>query len=81
MTIQQSKAWETCTCGTTYRKKHGVVVEIVSPGIDGILYFKAPVPDDEFNDMRAWVHEKQLKPVSHRRCTTPCWSASPPSRA
>jgi hypothetical protein len=61
ITIQQSKAWKP---GTTYRKKYGVVVEIVMPGIDGIPYFKAPMPDDVFNNMCAWIHENQLKPVS-----------------
>jgi hypothetical protein len=49
MTIQQSKEWKTksgdplwpggyeCPCGTTYRHKYGVLVEIVAPGVEGIL--------------------------------------------
>ena len=76
MTIQQSKAWKTksgdplwpngweCPCGTTYRTKYGVVIELVTDRINGILYCKAPVPDDHINDMRAMMHEKLLKPLS-----------------
>jgi hypothetical protein len=41
------------------------LIEIVVPGVDGILYCKALMPpDDEFNDMRAMMYEKQLTPVS-----------------
>jgi hypothetical protein len=76
MTIQQSKEWKTksgdplwpkgwtCPCGTTYRTKYGVIVEIVAPGIDGILYCRAPVPDEHVNDMRAMMHEDVLKPAT-----------------
>jgi hypothetical protein len=69
MTIQQSDdllfpIGSVCPCGTKYRAKYGVVVEIVAPGIDGILYFKAPVPDDHIIEMHAMMHEKQLKSVS-----------------
>ena len=58
MTIQQSKGrktksgdplWPngyTCPCGTTYRTKYGVVIELVADSIEGILYCRAPVPDD-----------------------------------
>jgi hypothetical protein len=76
MTIQQSKDWKTksgdplwpkgwmCPCGTTYRTKYGVIVEIVAPGVDGILYCRAPVPDEHVNDMRAMMHEQKLKPTT-----------------
>jgi hypothetical protein len=58
MTIQQSKEWNTksgdplwpgrytCPFGTTYHHKYGVLVEIVAPGVEGILYCRAPVPDE-----------------------------------
>ena len=36
----------------------------MAPGIDGILYCKAPVPEEYINDMLAMMYEKQLKPVS-----------------
>jgi hypothetical protein len=76
MTIQKSKDWQTntgnplmpkgwrCVCGTNYRTKYGVIVEIVAPGIDGILYCRAPVPDEHINDMRAIMHELEIKPTS-----------------
>jgi hypothetical protein len=76
MTIQQSKEWKiksgnplcpqgwTCPCGTNYRTKYGVIVEIVAPGVDGILYCRAPVPDEHVNEMRAIMHELKLKPTS-----------------
>jgi hypothetical protein len=69
MTIQQSDdllfpLGSVCPCGTKYRAKYGVVVELVAPGIDGIMYFKAPVPDDHIIEMHAMMHEKQLKSVS-----------------
>jgi hypothetical protein len=41
------------------------LIEIAVPGVDGILYCKARMPpEDEFNDMRVMMHEKQLTPVS-----------------
>jgi hypothetical protein len=76
MTIQQSKDWQTksddplrpkgymCPCGTTYKTKYGIIVEIVTPGVDGILYCRAPVPDEHINDMRAMLHESKLKPMT-----------------
>jgi hypothetical protein len=76
MTVQQSKTWKdksgdllwpkgyVCLCGTPYKTKCGVVVEIVAPGIDSILFYQAPVPDDHIHDMLAMMHEKQLNPVS-----------------
>jgi hypothetical protein len=53
-----------CPCGTNYRTRFGVIVEIVAPGVDGILYCRAPVPDDHINDMRAIMHELKIKPAS-----------------
>jgi hypothetical protein len=76
MTIQKSKDWQTntgnplmpqgwlCVCGTKYRTRFGVIVEIVAPGVDGIVYCRAPVPDDHINDMRAIMHEHKIKPAS-----------------
>jgi hypothetical protein len=69
MTIQQSgdllsPIGSVCPCGTKYRTKYGVVVEIVVPNKDAFLYCKVPVPDDHINEMRAMMHENQLKPVS-----------------
>jgi hypothetical protein len=65
MTIKQRKVWETCWCCTTDSQKYSSLIEIVVPGVDGILYCKALMPpDDEFHDMRAMMHEKQLTSVS-----------------
>jgi hypothetical protein len=76
MTIQESKQWAPksgvqlnpncwfCTCGARYKSKFGVIVEIVVPGVDGILYCRAPVPDEHVNDMRHIMHELKIKPAS-----------------
>jgi hypothetical protein len=40
-----------------------VCVEIVTPSVDGILYCKTRVPDDNVNDMHAMMQE-QLKPAT-----------------
>jgi hypothetical protein len=63
MTVLQPKCYM-CHCGTTYRTKYGVIVEIVTRGVDGILYCRAPVPDEHVNDMRAMLHEPNLKPTT-----------------
>jgi hypothetical protein len=76
MTILESKEWEPksgiplnpngwrCKCGTNYKTKFGVICEIMAQGYDGILYCKAPVPDEHVNDVRAIMHELKIKPDS-----------------
>ena len=56
--------WACTECNTGFRTAFGVIIEIVSPDIDGVLYCVADVPDAHINDCRALMLEDKLKPCS-----------------
>jgi len=58
------KGWSCTCCYSNYMSTWGVIIEIMSPVLNQLLYVKGEVPDEHINDARAMFHEQQFDPVS-----------------
>ena len=62
--LSWQQGWK-CACQAGYMPGLcGCIVEMRLPGVPGVCYARAEVPDGHINDVRAIFHEETIKPLS-----------------